>query len=144
MVSNAAHTARKSTPTCPARTSRQALTEKKIVCIGTKASNTKDLQQVKELAMNIPNHGYRCLDMNDIALFHEQLLSLGTDGFNHRFSKELFAVKSLDALIQVDTGCCDVSNAYRSSEGPGPEYRLAAAHNILGRPGIATKVSGTA
>jgi hypothetical protein len=69
--------------------------------------------------MNIPNHGYRRLDMNDIALFHEQLFSLGTDGFDHRFSKKLFAVKSLDALIQVDTGCCEVSNCLPKLGGAG-------------------------
>lgn len=54
--------------------------------------------------MNIPNNSHRCLDMNHIALFHEQLLRLGTDSLDHRLSQELLAVYSLDALIQVDTG----------------------------------------
>lgn len=54
--------------------------------------------------MDIPHHGNRGHDMNDIALLHQQLLGFGTDSLDDRLSQELFAVEPLDALIQVDTG----------------------------------------
>lgn len=49
--------------------------------------------------MDIPHHSHRRLDMNHIALFHEQLLSLGTDSLDHGLGQELLAIESLDALI---------------------------------------------
>jgi hypothetical protein len=100
----ATHTNRKAKPTCPNGQADRALTEEKIICIGTKATDPEDFQQIEELAMNIPNNSHRRLDMNHIALFHEQLLRLGTDSLDHRLSQELLAVYSFDALIQVDTG----------------------------------------
>lgn len=54
--------------------------------------------------MNVTHNGYRCLDMNHVALLHQQFLCLGTDGLNDRLRKELFSVEALDALIEIDAG----------------------------------------
>lgn len=75
------------------------LTEKQVVRVGAETPYPEDLQQIKELAMNIPYHGNRSLDMNDVALLHEQLLGFGTDGLDYWLSQELLAVEPLDAFI---------------------------------------------
>lgn len=80
------------------------LTEEQIVCVGAESPDAKYLQQIKELAMDVPHHSNRRLDVDDVALLHEQLLGLGTDGLDYWLGQKLLAVESLDAFIQVDSG----------------------------------------
>lgn len=54
--------------------------------------------------MDVPYHSNRRLDVNDIALLHEQLLGFRTNGLNYWLGQKLLAVESLDAFIQIDSG----------------------------------------
>lgn len=83
---------------------RAKLTEKQIIRVRAETPNSEYLQQVKELAMDIPYHSDRCFDVHDIALLHQQLLSLRTDGLDDRLGQEFLAVESLDAFVQVNGG----------------------------------------
>jgi hypothetical protein len=84
-------------------------TEEEIVCIRTVSSNFEDLDHVKELAVDIAHDCDRSLDVHDIALFHQQLFCFGTDGFNDRVGEEFFAVKTVDAFVEIYAGWVLVS-----------------------------------
>lgn len=53
--------------------------------------------------MYVAHNRDRGLNMNHIALFHEQLLRLSTNSLDNRLGKQLFPIEPLDALIQIDT-----------------------------------------
>jgi hypothetical protein len=53
------------------------LTEEQVVGVRYVASNLKYFHHVKELPVYVSNDGDRSFDVDDIALFHEQLLGFG-------------------------------------------------------------------
>ena len=120
----------------------QQLTEEEVVCVRTLPTNAKDLQQIKKLAMDITNNGHRSLDMDHIALLHQQLLGLGADGLDHGLSQELLAVEALDALIQIDTSFNKVSTHSTVTNQKQHVRILNTSAHLLGRPGIAVDVTG--
>ena len=54
------------------------------------------------MAMDVANDSYWRFDVYDIGLFHEEFLSLRTEGFKDRLGEEFFAVEAGDAGIEVD------------------------------------------
>ena len=55
--------------------------------------------------MDVADNRHGGLNVDDIALAHEQLLCLGAYRFNDRFGQELFLIQARDALVQIDRGC---------------------------------------
>lgn len=52
-------------------------TEKEVVCVWTIASDTKDLDQIIELSMNVADYCDWRLYVDDVAFLHKQLLGFG-------------------------------------------------------------------
>lgn len=67
-------------------------TEKKVVCVWAPAADLENLNQVKELAVNVTDDGDGSADVDDIALAHQQLLGLGAYCLNDGLGQELFFV----------------------------------------------------
>lgn len=79
-------------------------TEEKVVGVWTRAADFEYFEQIEELAVNITDDGYRSLDVDDIALFHEHLLSLCAYGLDDRLGEQLLVVEPLYALVEIDAG----------------------------------------
>ncbi len=77
-------------------------TKEKIVGIWTESSNLKDLDQVEELAVNIPHNGNGCLNMYNVALLHQELLGFGTYCFDDGFCKEILLVQAFYTFVKID------------------------------------------
>lgn len=81
------------------------VTEEEVVGVWAVAADSENLNEVEELAVDVPHYGDRCADVDDVALAHEQLLGLGADGLDDGLGEELFLVEARDALVQVDGRC---------------------------------------
>jgi len=79
-------------------------TEEQVIRIGTITPNLEDLNHIEELPVDVSHHRDWGLDVDDIALFHEQLLGLGAYCFDDRVGEEFFLVEPGDAFVEVDTG----------------------------------------
>lgn len=93
--------------------------------------------------MDVPHHGDRCFDMHDIALLHEQLLCLGTDGLNDWLGQELLAVEPFDAFVQVDGSWKECQLLFYTEARKWARAASTAGcdtNDVLGRPGMATVV----
>ena len=55
--------------------------------------------------MDVTDYCHRRLDVDNIALLHQQLLRLGAYCFDHGVGEELLSIQACDALIEVDAGC---------------------------------------
>jgi hypothetical protein len=77
-------------------------TEEEIICIRTEAANAEYLNHVKELPVDITNHGDRRRNVYHIALLHKKLFGFGAYCFDHRVCQQFFLVESRDALIEID------------------------------------------
>jgi hypothetical protein len=84
--------------------------------------------------MDVAHNCDRCLYMHDIALFHKQFLRLSAHRFDDRVGKELLAVESFDAFVQIYAGYTRAS-----VKGQAP---CAIANHVPGRPGIAQEWRG--
>jgi hypothetical protein len=69
------------------------------------STNLENLYHVEELAVNVTHHGDGRLDVDDIALSHQQLFRFGTDCFNDGLGEELLIVQSGYAFVEVYAGC---------------------------------------
>ena len=68
--------------------------EEQVVCIGTPAADLENLDQIEELPMNVADDGDGRADMDDVALAHQQFLSLGTYRLDDGLGQQLFLVES--------------------------------------------------
>jgi hypothetical protein len=80
-------------------------TEEQIIGVRAVASNFENLNHVEELAVYITDHGDRRLDVDDIALFHQQLFCFGAYRFNDGLGEELLVVQSGYAFVEIYAGC---------------------------------------
>lgn len=55
--------------------------------------------------MNVAHDGDRGSDMHHIALFHEKLLGLCTNGLDDRLGQQLLVRQARDTLVEVYGGC---------------------------------------
>jgi hypothetical protein len=69
------------------------------------ASDFENLNHVEELPVNVTDHGDGRLDVDDIALFHQQLFRFGAYRFNDGLGEELLVVQSGYAFVEIYTGC---------------------------------------
>jgi hypothetical protein len=77
-------------------------TEKKVVSVGAKATDPKYLDHVEKLPMDISNDSNRSRNMDDIALLHQELLSLRAYRLYHRVRKKLLLVEPRYTLIKIN------------------------------------------
>ena len=69
------------------------------------STNLEDLYHVEELAVNVTHHGDGRLDMDDIALSHQQLFRFGAYCFDDGLGEKFLVVQSGYAFVEVYAGC---------------------------------------
>ena len=52
--------------------------------------------------MDVAHHRDRGGDMYNVALAHEQLFGLGTDGLDDRVGQQLLFVQTFDTFVEID------------------------------------------
>jgi hypothetical protein len=77
-------------------------TKEKIIRVRAVSAYPEDLDQVKELSMDVTDDSDRGLNVDDIALTHQQLFCLGAYRFDNRLGKEFLLVEAGDAFVEVD------------------------------------------
>ncbi len=80
-------------------------TKKEVIGVWTISANFENLNQIKELPVDVSYYCDRCLDMDHVALLHQQLLGLGAYCFDDGFSKQVLLVKAFNAFIEIDGRC---------------------------------------
>lgn len=74
-------------------------TEKEVVGGRARAADSKNLEQVKELPVDVANNGDGCLYVYDVALLHEQLFCLGAYCLYDRLGEQLLSVQPFNAFV---------------------------------------------
>lgn len=104
-------------------------TEKEVVGVGTWSADLEDLEQVEELAVDVADDSHGRLDMDNIALFHEQLFCLCANRLNHRLCKQLLLIESGNTFVEVDAGLqTSALIAHTHSQTAQGEARRGAAY----------------
>lgn len=75
------------------------------------ATNSEDLNHIEELSVDVANDCYWSSNVNHIALLHQQLLRLRTNGLHHRVREKLLSIEPGDAFVKVDVGYEAVESA---------------------------------
>jgi len=75
------------------------IAQKKIVSMGCITTYTKNLDEVIELTVDVPNHGDGCADMNHVGLLHKDFLCLFAHFTDECLVQQLFAQKLRDTVI---------------------------------------------
>jgi hypothetical protein len=79
--------------------------EEEVVCVRAVAADPEYLDEVEELPVDVAHDGDGRGDVDDVALAHQQLLSLGAYRLDDGFREEFFLVEACYALVQVDRRC---------------------------------------
>lgn len=69
--------------------------------------------------MDVSDDRDRRLDMDDIALCHEDFLGLLTDFLEYRFMKKLLLEQLRNACVQIERGHCSAQSESRLSRLSG-------------------------
>lgn len=109
-------------------------TEEQVVCVGAKASYPEYLNHVEELAVDVADDGDGGINVDDIALFHQELFSFCANGLDDRVCKQLLPVEPRYALVEVNRGC-----EWRGNQLLCRWWRLRKLCYVPGRPGIAVE-----
>jgi hypothetical protein len=71
------------------------------------STDFENFYHVEELAVNVTHHGDGRLDMDDIALSHQQLFRFGAYGLDDGLGEKLLVIQSGYAFVEVYTGCVE-------------------------------------
>lgn len=77
-------------------------TKEEVIGVGTISANFENLDEIEELPVYI---SYNCdggLDVDHIALLHQQLLGFGAYCFDDGFGEQVLLVEAFYAFIEID------------------------------------------